>query len=133
MARNDKRKPNPVDFHVGQMIRARRRELGLSQTALGDEIGISFKQIQKYESGTNRIGAGRLYEISLALDTNIETFFEGAPGSAPSNGTADAAAEIAAIAMDRECENLVAAYYEIPDPQLRQNFLSLLRTISEDE
>ncbi|MEC8202975.1 MAG: helix-turn-helix transcriptional regulator, partial [Pseudomonadota bacterium] len=57
-------------------MRARRRELGLSQTVLGDEIGISFKQIQKYESGTNRIGAGRLYEISLALDADVERFFD---------------------------------------------------------
>ena len=112
------------------MIRARRRELGLSQTVLGDEIGVSFKQIQKYESGTKRIGAGRLYEISLALDTDVERFFDGAPGSASTHQPPD---EIAAIAMDRECENLVTAYYEIPDPQLRQTFLSLLRTISEDE
>ena len=130
MARNDKRKPNPVDSHVGQLMRARRRELGLSQTVLGDEIGISFKQIQKYESGTNRIGAGRLYEISLALDTDVDRFFDCAPASASTHQPPD---EIAAIAMDRKCENLVTAYYEIPNPQLRQTFLSLLRTISEDE
>ena len=64
------------------MIRACQRELGLSQTVLGDEIGVGFKQIQKYESGTNRIDAGRLYEFSLALDRDVERFFDGAPGSA---------------------------------------------------
>ncbi|MEC8776724.1 MAG: helix-turn-helix transcriptional regulator [Pseudomonadota bacterium] len=112
------------------MIRPRRRELGLSQTMLGDESGVSFKQIQKYESGTNRIDAGRFYEISLALDADVERFFDGAPGSESTHQLPD---EIAAIAMDRECGNLVTAYYEIPDPQLRQTFLSLLRTISEDE
>ena len=116
MTRNDKQEQNPVDSHVGQMIGARRRELGLSQTMLGDESGVSFKQIQKYESGTNRIEA--------------ERFFDGAPGSESTHQPPD---EIAAIAMDRECGNLVTAYYEIPDPQLRQTFLSLLRTISEDE
>ena len=130
MARNDKRKPNSVVSHVGKMIRACRRELSLSQTVLGDEIGVSFKQIQKYESSTNRIDAGRLYEISVALDTDGERFFDGAPGSESTHQPPD---EIAAIAMDRECGNLVTAYYEIPDPQLRQTFLSLLRTISEDE
>ncbi|MEC8135534.1 MAG: helix-turn-helix transcriptional regulator [Pseudomonadota bacterium] len=112
------------------MIRARRRELSLSQTVLGDEIGVSFKQIQKYESGTNRIGAGRLHVISLALDADVERFFDDAPGSASTHQPPD---EIAAITMERECENLVTAYYEIPNPQHRQTFLSLLRTISEDE
>ncbi len=102
----------------------------MSQTVLGDEIGVSFKRIQQYESGTNRTDAGRLCEISLALDTDVERFFDGAPGSASTHQPPD---ETAAIAMDRECGKLVTAYYEIPDPQLRQTFLSLLRTISEDE
>ena len=72
MARNVARKPNPIDFHVGQRTRARRRELGLSQTVLGNEIGVSFRQVQNYESGANRIGADRLYEISMALDTAVK-------------------------------------------------------------
>lgn len=75
---------------------------------LGDESGVSFKQIQQYENGTNRIDAGRLYEISLALDTDVERFFDGAPGSASTHQPPD---EIAVIAMDRECGNLVTAYY----------------------
>lgn len=72
MARNVARKPNPIDFHVGQRTRARRRELGLSQTVLGNEIGVSFRQVHNYESGANRIGADRLYEISMALDTAVK-------------------------------------------------------------
>ncbi|MDP7391547.1 MAG: helix-turn-helix transcriptional regulator [Alphaproteobacteria bacterium] len=83
----------------------------MSQTVLGDEIDFSFKQMQKYESGTNRFGAGRLYEISVALDTDGERFFDGAPGFASTHQPPD---EIAAIAMDRECEKLVTAYYEFP-------------------
>ena len=95
---------------------------------LGDESGVSFKQIQKYESGTNRIDAGRTKFPLPWMRTS--SGFDGAPGSESTHQPPD---EIAAIAMDRECGNLVTAYYEIPDPQLRQTFLSLLRTISEDE
>ena len=118
------------NIHLGKKLRMRRLSLGLTQTKVAQAINVTFQQIQKYESGTNRIGAGRLYEISLALDTDVDRFFDCAPASASTHQPPD---EIAAIAMDRECENLVAAYYEIPDPQLRQTFLSLLRTISEDE
>ncbi len=102
----------------------------MSQTLLADESGVSHNQVQKSESGTNRIDAGRFYEISLALDADVERFFDGAPGSESTHQPPD---EIAAIAMDRECGNLVTAYYEFPDPLLRQTFLSLLRSISEDE
>ncbi|MBT5494727.1 MAG: helix-turn-helix domain-containing protein [Alphaproteobacteria bacterium] len=133
MARNVTRKPNPIDFHVGQRIRARRRELGLSQTVLGNEIGVSFKQVQKYESGANRIGAGRLYEISMALDTAVENFFHEAPLTIQTSVHSDAIKSITSIGIDQECEKLIEAYYSIPDRQLRQNFLSLLRTLSENE
>ncbi len=133
MARNVTRKPNPIDFHVGQRIRARRRELGLSQTVLGNEIGVSFKQVQKYESGANRIGAGRLYEISMALDTAVENFFHEAPLTIQTSVHSDAIKSITSIGIDQECEKLIEAYYSIPDRQLRQNFLSLLRTLSEKE
>jgi transcriptional regulator with XRE-family HTH domain len=133
MARNVTRKPNPIDFHVGQRIRARRRELGLSQTVLGNEIGVSFKQVQKYESGANRIGAGRLYEISMALDTAVEKFFHEAPLTVQTSVNSDAVKSITSIGIDQECEKLIEAYYSIPDRQLRQNFLNLLRTLSENE
>jgi transcriptional regulator with XRE-family HTH domain len=133
MARNVTRKPDPIDYHVGQSIRTRRRELGLSQTALGDEIGVSFKQVQKYESGANRIGAGRLYEISVALKTDVETFFALAPATTLPSSASSIVDDITSIGIDQECEKLIEAYYAIPDRQLRQNFLSLLRTISDDD
>jgi transcriptional regulator with XRE-family HTH domain len=133
MAPNVTRKPNPIDIHVGQRIRARRRELGLSQTVLGNEIGVSFKQVQKYESGANRIGAGRLYEISLALDTPIEKFFDEAPLTVPTSVNADVTDSATLIGIDQECEKLIEAYYSISDRQLRQNFLGLLRTLSAKE
>ena len=132
MAGKGTRRPDPIDYHVGQQIRARRREVGLSQTALGTVIGVSFKQVQKYESGVNRIGAGRLYEIAVALRTDVATFFDDAPASSLSPTARQISDEIVALGIDRECERLIDAYYSIPDPTLRQSFLGLLRTLSEE-
>ena len=70
-----KGKPHDVDVHVGSRVRLRRAALGLSQDQLGVAIGLSFQQVQKYERGTNRIGASRLYEVSKALQTPISYFF----------------------------------------------------------
>jgi transcriptional regulator with XRE-family HTH domain len=69
-------KRHPVDIHVGARVRARRKLLGMSQTDLGDAIGLSFQQVQKYENATNRISASRLYELSRVLDVPVEHFFE---------------------------------------------------------
>ena len=119
MARNVTRKPNPIDFHVGQRTRSRRRELGLSQTVLGNEIGVSFKQVQKYESGANRIGPGRLYEISMALDTAVGKFSHEAPLTVQTSVNSDAVKSITSIGIDQECEKLIEAYSSIPNRQLR--------------
>src|SRR5680860_5840 len=77
----EKRKPNPIDIHVGSRVRLRRTMSGMSQEKLGEGLGITFQQIQKYEKGTNRIGASRLQEIASLLSTPVSFFFEGAPGS----------------------------------------------------
>jgi transcriptional regulator with XRE-family HTH domain len=71
--------PHPVDHNVGHRVRLRRTELGISQGALGEKLGITFQQIQKYERGANRISASMLYEIAKALDTSITFFFDGLP------------------------------------------------------
>jgi len=68
--------PHPVDIHVGQRVRMRRNQLGMSQTGLGEELGITFQQVQKYERGTNRISTSKLYEIATTLDVPITYFFE---------------------------------------------------------
>jgi transcriptional regulator with XRE-family HTH domain len=75
-----KKIPNPIDKHVGSRVRLRRMMAGMSQEKLGDSLGLTFQQIQKYEKGTNRIGASRLQQISLVLQVPISFFFEGAPG-----------------------------------------------------
>ena len=77
----NKKTPNPVDIHVGSRVRLRRMMLGMSQEKLGEHLGITFQQIQKYEKGTNRIGASRLQHIARVLTVPVAFFFEDAPGS----------------------------------------------------
>ena len=83
MAKNlkPKQRATEVDAHVGQRIRQRRTQLGLSQTALGQALGVTFQQVQKYEKGANRIGSSRLAQFAEVLQMPIESFFEGAPGN----------------------------------------------------
>ncbi len=73
------KKPNPVDTHVGSRVRLRRMLLGMSQERLGESMGLTFQQVQKYEKGVNRIGASRLFQISKILDVPVQFFFEEAP------------------------------------------------------
>src|SRR5947209_18659648 len=80
-----KKAPNPIDKHVGSRVRMRRMMLGMSQEKLGDALGLTFQQVQKYEKGSNRIGASRLQQISLILQVPVAFFFEGAP-SLPGQG-----------------------------------------------
>src|ERR1700677_2015913 len=77
-----KKAPNPIDKHVGSRVRMRRMMLGMSQEKLGNNLGLTFQQVQKYEKGTNRIGASRLQQISHILQVSVSFFFEGAPANA---------------------------------------------------
>jgi transcriptional regulator with XRE-family HTH domain len=83
----NKKKPNPIDIHVGSRIRLRRTMLGMSQEKLGESLGITFQQIQKYEKGTNRVGASRLQNIAGILNVPVSFFFEDAPGDQPGSAT----------------------------------------------
>jgi transcriptional regulator with XRE-family HTH domain len=87
-----KKAPNPIDRHVGSRVRMRRMMLNMSQEKLGDALGLTFQQVQKYEKGTNRIGASRLQQISLILQVPVSFFFEGAPSvpGSPTDGMGDA-------------------------------------------
>src|SRR6516164_11762641 len=82
-----KKVPNPVDKHVGSRVRMRRQMLAMSQTQLGDALGLTFQQVQKYEKGTNRMGASRLQQMSDILQVPVEFFFEGAPNASAPNGS----------------------------------------------
>ena len=128
-------KPNPIDVHVGSRVRLRRNMLGLSQEKLGEAIGLTFQQVQKYERGANRIGASRLHDLSRVLDVPVSFFFDDTdPVRAPAipAGFAEPAAE--AFDSDplgrRETAELVGAYYRIDDPALRRRLFELARTLA---
>src|SRR3954464_5407802 len=114
---------HPVDVHVGKRVRHRRWMVGMTQQQLGDIVGIKFQQIQKYETGMNRISASRLWDIAQALDVSISFFFEGFDGEA---GDAAAAAahgsERGDLLADKEALELVRSYYAIPEAQRRRLF-----------
>lgn len=114
-----------VDVHVGQRVRQRRWMVGMTQQQLGNKVGIKFQQIQKYETGTNRISASRLWDIASALDVPVSFFFEGLDGH-----IADAGAAHGDILTDKEALDLVRAYYAIPENQRRRLF-DLARVLSE--
>ena len=121
--------PDPIDIHVGQRVRARRKMLGLSQTQLGHELGVTFQQVQKYERGTNRIGSSRLFKMSTTLDVPVAYFFEGAETKMP--GYQDMGEELSDGIFDRdETRELVDAYYRISDPRIRKKVLGLARLLS---
>ncbi|MEM9048443.1 MAG: helix-turn-helix domain-containing protein [Pseudomonadota bacterium] len=119
---------HPVDVHVGKRIRYRRWMVGMTQQQLGDLIGIKFQQIQKYETGMNRVSASRLWDIAQALSVPVSFFFEGAQEE---TGEAIDAPETAAgdPLADREALELVRSYYAIPEEQ-RKRLFELARVLS---
>lgn len=131
-----------VDAHVGNQIRKRRILMGFSQTRLGDSLGLSFQQVQKYERGIDRISVGRLVQMAEVLEVPITYFFEElspgldvvAEGRAPEDGLAAAESAMAGDPMaKRETLELVRAYYEIDQPELRRNVFGLIRSIASRE
>ncbi|MEG6508434.1 helix-turn-helix transcriptional regulator [Methyloligella sp. 2.7D] len=131
------KKPNPVDAHVGSRVRLRRMLLGMSQERLGESMGLTFQQVQKYEKGVNRIGASRLFQIAKILDVPVQFFFEEAPqfdGSAPS-GMAEPESEtfILEFLNSREGLELNRAFVKISDPKVRKSVVDLVRSLSNEE
>ena len=116
---------HPVDVHVGQRVRQRRWMVGMTQQQLGNKVGIKFQQIQKYETGTNRISASRLWDIAAALDVPVSFFFEGLDGHDVHSGGATGD-----MLTDKEALDLVRAYYAIPETQRRRLF-DLARVLSD--
>ncbi|MDE2227527.1 MAG: helix-turn-helix transcriptional regulator [Alphaproteobacteria bacterium] len=135
--------PNPIDVHVGARVRLRRTLLGMSQEKLGQAIGLTFQQVQKYERGTNRIGASRLYVLARVLDVPVAFFFEDleAPGHKSAGAAVDPTGpkgmnEAADLfdgnepIMRRETLELVRAYLRISDPRLRRRVFELAKAIA---
>lgn len=116
---------HPVDVHVGKRVRHRRWMVGMTQQQLADKVGIKFQQIQKYETGMNRVSASRLWDISEALSVPISFFFEGLDSRSPV--IADHEGDILA---DKEALMLVRSYYAIPEAQRRRLF-DLAKVLSD--
>jgi len=126
--------PHPIDIHVGARVRIRRRLLGITQERLGEALGLTFQQVQKYERGSNRISASRLFELSRILAVPITYFYDGAEALAVHAGDvlpeAEAGPFEAELLSSRETHELLRFYYSLPDPQVRRRFLDLLKSIA---
>lgn len=125
----NQRSANSVDGHVGSRVRLRRLELGLSQEKLAEQLGITFQQVQKYERGTNRIGASRLHQIALVLQAPITYFFEGASDRVVPRGTESA--PLSQVLSDPATVRLVRAFATITDPQLKQKAVGIIEAIAD--
>lgn len=137
-------RPSPIDVHVGSRIRLRRTLLGMSQERLGEALGLTFQQVQKYERGVNRVGASRLFDLSRVLDVPISFFFDDMPDSVTSAfgmhsarrpaGLTEAQESVTDDTMNRrETLELVRAYYRISDPSLRKRVFDLIKSMGPSE
>jgi transcriptional regulator with XRE-family HTH domain len=130
--------PSPVDLHVGSRVRLRRTLLGMSQEKLGNAVGLTFQQIQKYERGANRIGASRLFDMSRVLDVPVQFFFDEMPVETvaedyrPPSGAPES--NIVVADQDpmakRETLELVRTYYRIPNANLRRKLFELAKALA---
>ncbi len=126
--------PDPIDKYVGSRIRMRRIMLGMSQEKLGDALGLTFQQIQKYEKGTNRVGASRLQQIADVLQVHVSFMFEGAPGGA-GGGMAEAAspAYVSDFLATSDGLALTKAFTRLKDAKLRRSIVDLVEQIAARE
>jgi transcriptional regulator with XRE-family HTH domain len=122
--------PNPVDRHVGSRVRMRRIMLGMSQERLGEGLGLTFQQIQKYEKGTNRIGASRIQQISEILQVPVSFLFEGSPGSSTHFGEAPSPAYVADFLATSDGLALIRAFTRVPDIKLRRAIVEMVELIA---
>jgi transcriptional regulator with XRE-family HTH domain len=129
-------KPNPVDIHVGARVRLRRTLLGMSQEKLGEAIGLTFQQVQKYERGANRVGASRLYDLSRVLEVPVSFFFDDMPDEISTKSVherremSESPDPFDNDPMNRrETLELVRAYYRITDPTQRTRVFELVKSM----
>jgi transcriptional regulator with XRE-family HTH domain len=125
--RIEKKSPNPVDKHVGSRVRMRRMMIAMSQTQLADALGITYQQVQKNESGTNRVAASRLQQISHILQVPVAFFFEGAPKASAPHGSHGSAliAQIDDFVASSDGLRLIAAFMRIDNADLRRRIVKL--------
>jgi transcriptional regulator with XRE-family HTH domain len=134
-----KKAPNPIDRHVGSRVRMRRMMLSMSQEKLGDALGLTFQQVQKYEKGTNRIGASRLQQISIILQVPVAFFFEGAPTVGPAVGRQDGMSEapspayVSDFLATSDGLALTKAFMRIGNAKLRRRIVDLVEQIAGED
>jgi transcriptional regulator with XRE-family HTH domain len=127
-----KKQANPIDIQVGNRVRIRRMLIGMSQERLGDLLGLTFQQVQKYEKGVNRIGAGRLFEVSRILNVPIDFFYEGV-NTQPGVGEPEGAPPVMEFVSSGEGLQLSLAFMKIKDTKVRKRVLDLVKSLAEDE
>jgi len=127
--------PNPIDVHVGGRVRMRRMLVGMSQEKLGDSLGLTFQQVQKYEKGANRIGASRLFQISRVLGVPVSFFYEGLSGDGEGNEVDQAEVDQSVFELDMlsssEGIQLNSAFFSIRDPKVRKKILELVKALGD--
>jgi transcriptional regulator with XRE-family HTH domain len=130
-----KKDPNPIDRHVGARVRMRRLLVGMSQEKLGEALGITFQQIQKYEKGANRIGASRLQHTAKILGVPVEFFFDGAPGGEPAGaggfGELPQPSFVSDFMATSEGVQLTRAFVRISDQQVRRRIIDLVESLAD--
>src|SRR6476469_7596246 len=119
-----------VDKHVGQRVRARRNEMEISQTAVGDALGLTFQQIQKYETGSNRISSSRLHQLAAILAVDVSYFFDGGPGKRVLESSGPDTDHIAQFTASAEGKRLMQAFARIDDRELRRHIVQLVTMLA---
>jgi transcriptional regulator with XRE-family HTH domain len=127
-----KKQTNPIDVQVGNRVRIRRMLIGMSQEKLGDLLGLTFQQVQKYEKGVNRIGAGRLYEVARILNVPVDFFYEGVASSGP-DPDPEAGPPVMEFVSSGEGLQLVLAFMKIKEARVRKRVLDLVKSLAEEE
>ncbi len=134
------RRANPVDVHVGSRVRLRRMLLGMSQEKLGDQLGLTFQQVQKYEKGVNRIGASRLFDLAQVLGVPIQFFYDEAPAgsgvqspAAPGFGESKEETYVVDFLSSRDGLELNKAFVRITNPRVRRSIVDLVRSLAQDD
>jgi transcriptional regulator with XRE-family HTH domain len=133
------RKPNPIDAHVGMRVRLRRMLLGMSQEKLGEHLGLTFQQVQKYEKGVNRIGASRLFDLSRVLGVPVQFFYDEAPSDLVEETLAPGFAErptetyVIEFLSTREGLELNKAFVKIADARVRRSVVELVRALGGED
>jgi transcriptional regulator with XRE-family HTH domain len=142
------RRPNPIDLHVGSRVRLQRMLLGMSQEKLGERLGLTFQQIQKYEKGINRIGASRLFDLAQVLGVSVQFFYDDAPVAGAKMNASNGSSNLTVIPgfAERPADNFVVdflssregielnkAFVRIADPKVRRSVVELVRSLAGEE